>query len=793
MNSLRIQRCRRSVCDRARLALPASAFLFLILTTFSWSASAATIQGRVIDSTSGVLPGITVEAAPAAGGPALVAVTGPEGRYALTVPPGSYDLSFRLINFATTVRRAVSVTQTEPLVVDVTLLLSSSADVVVTAKQTFRNLADLNEPVNDLIGFADSGTVGVVTAAQIERQPARRPGDLLEAIPGVIISQHSGEGKANQYYLRGFNLDHGTDIAITVAGTPVNLPSHGHGQGWADVNFLIPELVSGIQFKKGPYFVDEGDFATAGAVNVNYANILDKQVISLSGGDLNYARALVAGSPQIGPGFLLYALEYGQNDGPWDRPDDFRKLNGVLRYSQGGQSGGFSISAMGYQAEWSSTDQIPQRAVDAGQISRFGLIDPTDGGETHRYSLAAEWQRGGSDWLAQGSLFFIDSDLDLFSNFTYFLDDPENGDQFEQVDQRKVTGAQASFRRISRWGQVSAENVVGLQLRNDDIGAVALYKTRARERLSTVRSDQVDERSGGLFVQSSIQWSDKLRTILGLRGDSFSFQVDADNELNSGEQDDSLISPKLSVIIGPFGNTEFYANLGSGFHSNDARGTTQRVDPVTGQPVDAVDPLVRTKGAELGLRSKPSSRFLITGGVWGLDIDSELLFIGDAGNTEASRPSRRTGIELESYFNFTSWLVGDADLAYSRARFRDDDPVGDRIPGAVEGVVSAGLSLLDINRFSGSLRYRYFGPRPLIEDDSIRSKSSSLINGRLGYALTSFMKVNLDIHNLLDSEDSDIDYFYASRLPGEPAEGVEDFHTHPVEPRSFRVSLSANF
>lgn len=781
----------RSHCrDRSYNRLLFAFFICILSTTHVLNA--ATLRGRVLDSTGAALPGVTVEVK----SPASVTVlttTGTDGRWVMNVADAVYDVSFSLINFATTVKRAVRAEGTESGSIDQTLYLSATADIVVTAKQTFRNLADMNEPVNDLIGFADSGTVGVVTSTQIERQPARRPADLLEAIPGVVISQHSGEGKANQYYLRGFNLDHGTDVAITVAGTPVNLPTHGHGQGWADVNFLIPELISGIQFKKGPYFADEGDFATAGAINVNYANILDKQIISLSGGDFGWTRALVAGSPKVGPGFLLYGVEATHNQGPWDRGDNARKLNGVLRYSQGGQRGGFSFSAMGYKADWDSTDQIPQRAVDAGLISRFGLIDASDGGQTHRYSIAAEWQRSGTEWLAQGSLYFIDSDLDLFSNFTYFLDDPVNGDQFEQVDRRNVTGAQASFRRISRWGTFSAENVVGLQLRNDDIGSVGLYKTRERVRVSTVRTDKVNERSDGLFLQSSIQWNEKFRTVLGVRGDQFTFNVDSDNPLNSGERSASIISPKISVIAGPFRNMELYLNFGTGFHSNDGRGTTQAVDPVTGDAIEAVDPLVRTKGAELGWRVKPNSRILITGGIWGLDIDSELLFIGDAGTTEASRPSRRTGVEIESYYNFTSWLVADADIAYSRARFRDRDPVGDRIPGAVEGVASIGLSVIELNRFPGSLRFRYFGPRPLIEDDSVRSKSASLVNSRLGYAITDTIRVNLDVHNLLDAKDSDIDYFYTSRLSGEPAEGVEDFHTHPVEPRSFRVTISRSF
>ncbi len=772
-----------------QLAAFVAAFLFILPCSIG-SASAAVLRGRVIDSSGASLPGVTVEARTVAGKTA-VTTTNTDGSWSLDVDAPAIDLTYSLVNFASSVKRGIDVSKADSL--QQTLFLSTSADVVVTAKTTFRNLADMNDPVNDLIGFADSGTVGVVTSAQIERQPSRRPGDVLETIPGVIISQHSGEGKANQYYLRGFNLDHGTDFAITVAGTPVNLPTHGHGQGWADANFLIPELVSGIQFKKGPYFADEGDFATAGAVNVNYANILDKPIVSLTGGDFGYARLLLAGSPALGSGYLLYGLEVGKNDGPWVRGDDYRKLNGIVRYSQGGQRGGFSISAAGYNAKWNSTDQIPQRAVDDGSISRFGLIDETDGAEAHRYSLASEWQTGGNSWLAHGSLYFIDSYLDIFSNFTYFLDDPVNGDQFEQVDDRKIGGGQGTFRKTSQWGSISAENVIGLQVRSDDIGDVALHKTRARQRLSTVRGDVVDQLSGAIFGQSSIQWSSRIRTVVGLRADSYRFDVSSDNPLNSGKSDATLVSPKFSLIAGPFRNTEFYANYGYGFHSNDGRGTTQRIDPSTGDAVESVDPLVRTRGAELGVRSKPFSRLMIAGGVWGLDIDSELLFIGDAGTTEASRPSRRSGIELESYYNITSNLVADADLAYSRARFRDDDPAGDRIPGAVEGVASAGISVIDIRSFSGSLRYRYFGPRPLIEDDSVRSKSSSTFNGRIGYTFSQRLKLNLDIGNVFDADANDIDYYYASRLPGEPAEGVDDFHTHPVEPRSFRLSVVTTF
>jgi len=724
----------------------------------------AVLTGQVLDSTNATLPGVTVEAKDAR------TITSGDGTYTLDLAPGTYDVSFSLLNFATTVRRGVVVAADQPARADVTLYLATSASVVVTAKQTFRNLADLDEPVNDLLGIAGAATEGVVTAKEIARRPFQRAGDVLETVPGVIVSQHSGEGKANQYYLRGFNLDHGTDIAVMVAGVPVNMPTHAHGQGYADANFLNPELIGGVQYKKGPYSADEADFASAGAVNVNYVNLLERPIALVQGGTAGFARALYASSARVGPGFVLFALEGGRNDGPWVRPDDFRKLNAVLRYTAGTQRGGWSVTAMGYDAQWNATDQIPLRAL--GTITRFGLIDPSNDGETSRYSLAAEWQRNSGSTLSRANAYAIRYRLNLFSNFTYFLDDPVNGDQFEQADDRYVAGLHTSHRWLSRIGGVPMESAVGVQARHDDIRNVGLYRTRERVRLSTTRRDRVRETSGGVYAQTSLQWSRWLRTTGGLRFDRYAFDV---NDTRGA----SIVSPKLSMIFGPWRNTELYANAGGGFHSNDARGV-----------LDGATPLVRTRGAELGIRSTPIPRVHLTAALWGLHMDSELLFVGDAGTTEASRPSGRKGFELSTYWNLNRRVAIDADYAYSHARFRDHDPAGRRIPGAVEGVASAGLNFIDLGRLSGELRYRWFGPRPLIEDDSVRSDSSSLLSARVGWRLAPHLHLDVDVFNLLDAEVSDVDYFYTSRLPGEPAEGTDDLHFHPVEKRAIRIGVT---
>ncbi|MDQ2971256.1 MAG: TonB-dependent receptor, partial [Acidobacteriota bacterium] len=636
-------------------------------------------------------------------------------------------------------------------------------------------------------------SVGVITAKQIEARTEQRPGDVLETIPGVIISQHSGEGKANQYYLRGFNLDHGTDFATSVAGIPANMPSHAHGQGYSDLNFLIPELVTGVQYRKGPYGADEGDFSTAGSANVVYANFLEHGIARVGGGAEGYGRALFAQSPKVGAGTLLYALEVTRNDGPWVHPDEMRKYNGVLRYSVPGDDEAFSITAMGYQNRWNSTDQVADRAISSGYISRFGAIDPTDGGETHRYSLSADWEGRGADSVTRVTAYAVDYRLKLTSNFTYFLEDPVNGDQFQQRDRRAVTGLKASHQWLASFFGMEAENTAGIQLRNDNIVEDGLFHTKAGEVLDTIRVDHVTQTSGSLYAQTSVRWGPKVRTILGVRGDLYRFHVQSDNAANSGHGTASLASPKVSVVLGPWANTELYANFGYGFHSNDARGATITQDPKTGERVERVTPLVRAKGAEIGIRSVLLPRLQTTLSLWGLDMGSELVFTGDAGTTEPSRPSRRSGLEWASYYTPVPSLTLDLDLALSKARFRDSDLGGNRIPGAIETVVSAGVALDPGDGVFGSLRLRYFGPRPLVEDDSVRSRSSTLLSAQIGYELARGVRAGIDIFNIFNQRTSDIDYSYASRLPGEPAEGVSDIHTHPGQPRTARLFVSYAF
>lgn len=645
----------------------------------------------------------------------------------------------------------------------------------------------------NLVGVAPSASMGTVGQTEISRIPSLRTGEVLEVIPGLIATQHSGSGKANQFFLRGFNLDHGTDFSSFLEGIPLNLPTHGHGQGYLDLNSVIPELIELVEFRKGPYYADVGDFSSAGTSRIEYYRRVDQPFVSVGLGSYDYYRVVTAISPRIAVGDLLIAGETQFYDGPWDLSEDLQKFNGFAKWTWGDDRRGIELLASGYSSKWTSTDQIARRAVRQGLIDRLGNLDPDLGGDTSRYTGSARFWNGAEN-TTRAQAYVAVYDLDLYSNFTYFLDDPVNGDEFQQLDNRTVVGTHISQDLQHEIGGFSLLHTLGAQVRYDDIADVGLLHTAGRRRLGVVRKDQVDETTLGLYWQAQTELLSWLRANVGVRGDLYWFDVDAKSlPANSGDNFDTTVSPKVGLILGPWASTELYLNYGRGFHSNDARGTTIRVDPVSGDPVKRVDPLVTTDGAEIGTRSAWVPGLQSTFAFWWLDLDSELLFIGDAGNTEATRPSRRYGVELANYWTPLDWLTLDGDVTWTHSEFRDSDPVGDDIPGAIETTIASGAAVDFDNGLFGSLRVRHFGARPLIEDDSVTSDPTTLVNLQAGWQWAGFpwgdLTFTLDVLNLFDSSDDDITYFYASRLPGEPDEGIEDKHFHPVEPRSFRGYL----
>lgn len=513
----------------------------------------------------------------------------------------------------------------------------------------------------------------------------------------------------------------------------------------------------------------------------------------MTGGEEHYGRALVVGSGEAGPGRVVYGFEAVHTDGPWENPDNYRKYNAVLRYTQPIADGQWGVTAMGYTGKWNATDQIPQRAVDRGLINRFGAVDASDGGKSSRYSLSFDYQTALAGGQLQTTAYGIRYYLSLFSDFTYFLDNPVNGDQFNQVDDRRIYGWNGSWHRADTLFGVPMTNTLGWDFRQDRLDPVGLYSTAHRERLSSTREDRVRESSIAFYFENQTQWKEWLRTIAGVRADRFDINVDSNIPENSGSRNAGIGSPKLSLILGPWSKTEYFINYGEGFHSNDARGTVATVDPKTREAVARATPLVRTRGGELGLRSEIVPNLQTSLALWYLKFDSELVFVGDAGTTEAGRPSKRYGVELNNHYSPTPWLLLDLDLARTHARFSDSDPVGSFIPNALQTVAAGGITLRNLGPWTASIFGRYFGPAPLIEDNTARSSATTIFSAQATYELTRNTRLRFDVFNILDAKSSDITYYYASRLPGEAAEGVNDIHFHPTESRSFRLGLLYNF
>ena len=660
-------------------------------------------------------------------------------------------------------------------------------------------------------------SAGDVSQEELASQPLLRPGAVLENVPGLIVTQHSGEGKANQYFLRAFNLDHGTDLATEIDDMPVNMPTHAHGQGYTDLNFLIPELVSDLHFKKGPYYADEGDFATAGAVRMDLVNQIPVSATAGFGED-GYRRALLLGSTPVGNGTLLGAGDVYHNDGPFDQPDDYNRLNGVLRYHNGAERDFYTLTAMAYHGKWNSTDQVPAHAIDEGIIGRFGSLNPSDGGISSRYSLSFNRVRRTDADQVQFSAYVIRYELDLYSTFTYYLEDPVNGDQMLQHDDRVVYGFKGSKTWFtSLWGMPSS-NLLGVQGRFDDIRDVAIDATVQRQYLFTKQNAGVMESNGAVYFENSTQWADSLRTVLGLREDVFNFNV-KDKMLNSdgscnvnsdplgcntGDVRAHIFSPKLGIILGPWNRTSYFVTVAEGYHSNDARGVTR-----SGESPDAppVTPLTRAVSAEVGLATAPVPLWQTTLDVFLLKLKSELTFDGDAGVTSPSGATTRTGVEWGNTLRITSWLHADLNAAFSRARFDqnvepDDLGCGDAsplhpctqpigitgryIPNSPTNVIDAGLTAQHPAGWFGALKARHFGESPLVEDNSAKSPAYTTIDLQLGFQKPGQWLLAVDIFNLAGVKWNDIEYYYVSRLQNE-ASPRPDFVVHPGVPRTVRA------
>jgi hypothetical protein len=797
--------------------------------------SLARLSGTVVDTSGAVIAGATVEIRDANGAVARKTQTGVHGAFVISgIAPGRYRVAvsnpgFETREMAVTLGRAGA-----PAPLHISLRVSAvSTTVNVRGRE------------DDLVGIAESATQGTVGAKEIEDRPILRSGEIMETIPGLIITQHAGGGKANQYFLRGFNLDHGTDFATFLDGMPLNLPSHAHGEGYSDMNTVIDELVQRVNYQKGPYYADVGNYGSAGNANLEFFKTLPGDFFQLEGGMYHDGRAIFGASQKLGAGNLLEGGEAYYDDGPWVHHDGFAKINSLVTYSRGGDANGFSITERTYHGKWNSSDQLAADAVPS--VGFFGALNPADGGNSGRYSLQGDWHHTGATSETNVMAYGFYYDLDLFSDFTYYLYDPIHGDQFEQHDTRWVGGFDASHTIFSQWWGRRVETTFGLELRNDWVSN-GLYRTE--NRIRTNKEDvlapypgepegflpadtdvnRFTDTLGSFYVDHKIQWSRKLRTDIALRGDDDRGVLTSFSDArNSGSATKFLPSPKASVVIGPWADTEFYVQGGFSFHSNDVRGATQNYEPVSPDfpypnTLTAKIPLlIQTKGAETGVRTSAVPHLQSTLSLWYLHSNSELEQDGDTGGTVASeQSSNRYGVEWANYYTPRQHLAFDFDIADSRALFTEIDPddatfltTGGRlcaansncsglvslgggsfeqgpggrwVPEAVGLVISSGATLHGYKGFSASLRLRDFGPRYLTSDAIYRSKTTELLNAEVGRKINNTFRVSVEFLNLLNRRDHDIDYAYVSQIsPTATPEFTDVFH--PVEPFQARLKI----
>ena len=634
-----------------------------------------------------------------------------------------------------------------------------------------------------LLGIANSASQGVVGYDDFSTRPIARVAELVEVIPGMIATQHSGPGKANQYFLRGFNLDHGSDFSTYFDGMPVNWRTHAHAQGYMDLNFIIPELVERLDFQKGPYFADTGDFSLAGSNRMKTYDSLEEGFSELTLGSEEEIRFLTADSFEVGDGILLYALEHQQTNGFFDLDQDVRKYNGILKYT--GDIGNIPsrITFSAYDSVWVSTNQVPERAVQSGLIDRFGFIDPDLGGESYRYSLTGMFELSDWDLNLYASSYY----MSLINNPTYMLNDPINGDEFEQEDERILLGGSLSNEVETEIFGIPVTRNIGTDMRYDNVSELNLFYTVGRKRFKSLREDEAEELSIGAFADLEFSLTDQLRATLGVRFDYYDFEIEALRPENSGSDNDSLWQPKVSLAYSLNENFELYANYGQGFHSNDVRVAVNTIDPATGDPSASMDALVKGKGNEIGFRYDTLEGFNFTIARFELDLDSELMFVGDAGTTEPGLPSRRDGIELASFWEINEPLAFDFSVSKTDGHFRGLPSGENAIPDAHDLVAAAGLTYHVPNGWTTSLRVRHFSDAVLTEDESVKKSSSTLIHFGVSYEQDSW-ELGLDVLNLLDREDDDIAYWFESRLLSEGV-AVEDVHFHPSNRRAVRLLL----
>jgi TonB family protein len=624
----------------------------------------------------------------------------------------------------------------------------------------------------------------------LKLRPIERPADLFRVTPGLFVVQHAGGGKANQYLLRGFDADHGTDVAFDLDGVPLNMVSHGHGQGYSDPNWIIPELVERVEVAKGPYFVENGDFSTAGAVGLATRD-RGESFLTAGGGSFDTVRAVGIAAPDWGSAWHpLLAAEIMRTDGPFQHPERFQKSNlfAKLTYDLDSRSR-LALTGSAYNGSWDASGQLPSRAVRAGAVDFFGALDPSEGGESSRSNVYLTYRMRDAASELRALAYLARYDFTLYSNFTFFSRDSLNGDEIEQRDSRTLGGARLNYRWLHQWRGILFDSTVGGDARTDTI-ANGLADARARERLTKVVDDDVAQTSVAAYAKEEVQLTRWLRLVGGLRVDSFTFRVDdhledlaAQGSATSGSRGDIVLSPKGTAVVSVHPTTDLFLNFGYGFHSNDARGVVRQQDPAT--------PLTRSLGYEVGARTR-LPRLELAAALWGIDLDSETVWVGDEGTTEAGGATRRLGVELEGRAELLPWLFADADVTYSDARFRSNAGNAGAVALAPRLTIAGGLSVLHPRGVRGGLRALYVAARPATEDGFLQAEGTALVDLFAAYRYRSF-ELSLTIENLLDRRYKSAQFATVTRLAGEaPTTAPPPASACPIGTRA-AVAATGNF
>jgi len=704
------------------------------------------------------------------------------------------------------------------------------SEVVVTASRV------------NLIGVAATASQGSVTQKELELRPVYRVGQLLEATPGLVVTIHSGEGKANQYLLRGFNLDHGTDIANFVDDMPINRPSNTHGQGYSDLNFELPEMAQGLDYTKGPYYASVGDFGAVASTHLKLANEIPDQ-LSVTGGTLGVYNIFAGGTQRFSDDDrLVGGLYYGHVDGPFTPPEDFHKYAGEIRYSHGTANDGYSATVMYYKGNGLLTTDQPVTALQQGLIGRYGVLDPSDASSSERFSLSSHYATGGDGWNFNVSAYYIHSRMVLWNDFTHYLDDPVNGDQEEQDETRDTFGGQAALTLKQSFGEIDTSTVFGVQARHDAVwddrrhtkdrqvlnycsvennGALSLseYPTGTTASVDgsvfytpanrgNCQADLIHLLDLGGYVENTTHWTAWLRTIVGLRDEDYAADDTYEGVTAIGLKDgdklegnQSLLQPKGSLVVGPFYRTEVYLSAGRGFHSDDVRGVFGTV-PLEGIPGTAgrTPLLAAANGYEVGVRTNVVPKLAIQVAIFQEDFKSELAYDADQGQDTASGPSRRQGIEFSAQYKPITWLEFNTDLAFSKARYQGDAATlasygitgGAFIANAPSFIGSFGI-LADHGPWFGGLQWRDLGPYPLTDGPQYpQDKGYSEFNADLGYRVNPHLTIEASGFNLLNSKADAAGYDYTYRLtPTSQAENGPTYH--PLEPISGQMKATWTF